>query len=59
MFHNADVLTGVKSHTVSLETQEVDVTADEALSYDQVLEKIKKTGKQVNSGEADGQTMSV
>jgi copper chaperone len=32
---------------------------DENVSYDTVLEKIKKTGKAVNSGEADGQTMAV
>jgi len=44
----------VKSYNVSLEDQTADVTAEENLSYQQVLEKIKKTGKVVNSGEADG-----
>ncbi|KAK5091518.1 Cytosolic copper metallochaperone [Lithohypha guttulata] len=52
-------LDGVKSYDVSLDTQTADVTTDESLSYEQVLEKIKKTGKTVNSGEADGSPMSV
>ena len=51
--------TGVKSYDVSLDTQTADITTDESISYEQVLEKIKKTGKTVNSGEADGQSMSV
>lgn len=50
---------GVKSYNVSLETQTADVTADEKLAYETVLEKIKKTGKTINSGEADGVTMAV
>lgn len=50
---------GVKSYDVSLDTQTADVTTDESLSYDQVLEKIKKTGKTVNSGEADGVAQAV
>lgn len=50
---------GVKSYDVSLDTQTADVTTEANLSYEQVLEKIKKTGKQVKSGEADGQQMSV
>ena len=49
----------MKSFDVSLDTQTADVTTNDSLSYEQVLEKIKKTGKTVNSGEADGQTMSV
>lgn len=53
------ICTGVKSYNVSLENQTADVTADESLSYEQVLEKIKKTGKTVNSGEADGVQQSV
>lgn len=52
-------LDGVKSYNVSLENQIADITADESLSYEQVLEKIKKTGKTVNSGEADGVPQSV
>ncbi|KAK5087712.1 Cytosolic copper metallochaperone [Exophiala xenobiotica] len=52
-------LNGVKSYNVSLENQTADITADESLSYEQVLEKIKKTGKTVNSGEADGVPQSV
>lgn len=49
----------MKSYDVSLDTQTADITTDESLSYEQVLEKIKKTGKAVNSGEADGVAQSV
>ncbi|KAH6639782.1 hypothetical protein C7974DRAFT_138806 [Boeremia exigua] len=47
-------LDGVKSYNVSLETQTADIVTEESLSYETVLEKIKKTGKTVKSGEADG-----
>ncbi|GBE82154.1 hypothetical protein BKA93DRAFT_779064 [Sparassis latifolia] len=40
---------GVNSFTVSLEKQEVLVTG--TIPYDTLLEKIKKTGKEVRSGE--------
>lgn len=50
---------GVKKYDVSLDTQTADVTTDDTLSYEQVLEKIKKTGKTVNSGEADGVAQAV
>lgn len=50
---------GVKSYDVSLDTQTATVTTEEGLSYETVLEKIKKTGKTVNSGEADGQPQAV
>lgn len=50
---------GVKTFDVSLETQTVNVTTEPTLSYDNVLEKIKKTGKTVNSGEADGESKEV
>jgi copper chaperone len=51
----ADCVTaGVKSYNVSLETQTAEIVAEESLDYDTVLEKIKKTGKTVKSGEADG-----
>nr|POE75748.1 metal homeostasis factor atx1 [Quercus suber] len=46
-------LDGVKTFDVSLESQTADVTTEESVDYATVLEKIKKTGKQVNSGEAD------
>lgn len=46
--------TGVKSYEVSLDTQTADITTSPELDYNTVLEKIKKTGKTVNSGEADG-----
>ncbi|ETI21805.1 hypothetical protein G647_05874 [Cladophialophora carrionii CBS 160.54] len=52
-------LDGVKEFNVSLDTQTADVTTEDSVSYETVLEKIKKTGKQVNSGEADGVTMAV
>ncbi|KAJ9602068.1 Cytosolic copper metallochaperone [Cladophialophora chaetospira] len=52
-------LDGVKDFSVSLDTQTADVTTEDSVSYETVLEKIKKTGKQVNSGEADGIAMSV
>lgn len=50
---------GVKSYNVSLESQTADITAEDSLPYETVLEKIKKTGKVVNSGEADGVAMAV
>lgn len=47
-------MTGVKSYDVSLDNQSAIVTTEEDVDYNTVLEKIKKTGKTVNSGEADG-----
>ncbi|KAF1926128.1 putative iron/copper transporter Atx1 [Didymella exigua CBS 183.55] len=52
-------LDGVKSYNVSLETQTADIVAEDSLSYETVLEKIKKTGKTVKSGEADGSPRDV
>ncbi|KAL1853872.1 Cytosolic copper metallochaperone [Paecilomyces lecythidis] len=52
-------LDGVKSFDVSLESQTATVVTEPAVSYDTVLASIKKTGKTVNSGEADGQAQSV
>ncbi|KAJ5549760.1 hypothetical protein N7535_002298 [Penicillium sp. DV-2018c] len=52
-------LQGVKSFDVSLETQTATVTTESDLSYDTVLATIKKTGKTVTSGEADGETKDV
>ena len=51
--------TGVKSYNVSLENQTADIVAEDSLSYETVLEKIKKTGKTVKSGEADGSPRDV
>lgn len=45
---------GIKSYNVSLENQTADIYAEESLQYETVLEKIKKTGKQIKSGERDG-----
>lgn len=53
------IFLGVKSYEVSLETQTATVVADASLPYDTVLATIKKTGKTVNSGEADGTPMAV
>jgi copper chaperone len=50
---------GVKSYNVSLENQTADIVAEDSLSYETVLEKIKKTGKTVKSGEADGSPRDV
>jgi hypothetical protein len=55
----ANKTTGVEKHTVSLEDQTAVVEASDSLTYDAVLEKIKKTGKKINTGEADGVTMPV
>ncbi|RHZ66202.1 uncharacterized protein CDV56_105536 [Aspergillus thermomutatus] len=52
-------LDGVKSFDVSLDSQTALVTTDPTLSYETVLATIKKTGKTVNSGEADGKPMDV
>jgi copper chaperone len=41
-------MTGVTSHDISLEKQEVLVKA--TIPYDDVLAKIKKTGKEVKGG---------
>jgi len=50
--------TGVKSYDVSLDTQTATVVT-ETLPFETVLKTIKKTGKKVNSGEADGETKSI
>jgi copper chaperone len=55
----ADCFLGVESYNVSLETQTAEIHTVDSLGYDTVLEKIKKTGKKVNSGEADGEAREV
>ncbi|CAI6338205.1 unnamed protein product [Periconia digitata] len=52
-------LDGVKSYNVSLESQTAEIVTEESLDYGTVLEKIKKTGKAVKSGQADGSPMDV
>jgi copper chaperone len=52
-------IAGVKSYDVSLDTQTATVHAEPSLDYETVLKTIKKTGKAVNSGEADGEVRSV
>lgn len=50
---------GVKSFEVSLEKQTAEVVADEKLTYERVLRTIAKTGKKINSAEADGVPQSI
>ncbi|KAH2456978.1 hypothetical protein KXV83_008669 [Aspergillus fumigatus] len=52
-------LDGVKSFDVNLDSQTALVTTEPTVSYETVLATIKKTGKTVNSGEADGKPMDV
>ncbi|KAF2100829.1 putative heavy metal ion transporter [Rhizodiscina lignyota] len=53
-------LEGVKDYEVSLDNQTAVVnTVDDTLNYQTVLKTIKKTGKKVNTGEADGEEMPV
>jgi len=52
-------LEGVKSYDVSLETQLATVIAEPSLPYEKVLKTIHKTGKKINTGEADGVQQSV
>lgn len=49
----------MKFYSVDLDSQTAEVNVDEGVSYETVLEKIKKTGKKVNSGSADGEERSV
>ena len=49
----------MQSYEVSLESQTATVVAEPSLSYDKVLRTIAKTGKKVNTGEADGVAQSV
>jgi len=49
----------VKTFDVNLESQTANITTGPDLSYDTVLATIKKTGKAVNSGEADGEVRGV
>lgn len=53
------LLLGVKSYDVSLDTQTANVVTADNLDYTTVLNTIKKTGKKVNSGEADGAPQDV
>ena len=50
---------GVQTFTVSLPEQTADVYAAESLEYNTVLEKIKKTGKEVLGAEADGRAVAI
>lgn len=50
---------GVKSFDVSLDSQTASVVTDDTVPYETVLATIKKTGKTVNTGEADGQARDV
>ncbi|KAI9642683.1 Cytosolic copper metallochaperone [Ciborinia camelliae] len=52
-------LDGVKAYEVDLKGQSATVIGKPELDYDTVLKKIAKTGKKINTAEADGQSMSV
>jgi copper chaperone len=52
-------MAGVKSYDVSLDTQTATVHAEPSLDYETVLKTIKKTGKKINSGEADGEAKPI
>lgn len=48
---------GVKSFDVNLDSQTATVTTEPTVPYETVLTVIKKTGKAVTKGEADGSEM--
>ncbi|KAF7924842.1 uncharacterized protein EAE98_004135 [Botrytis deweyae] len=52
-------LDGVRAYEVSLEGQTATVIAKPELEFDTVLEKIAKTGKKINTAEADGVSKDV
>ena len=52
-------MTGVTKYEVNLEAQTADVQTNADVEYATVLEKIKKTGKVVKAGSADGKAMAV
>jgi copper chaperone len=53
-------LAGVEKYEVSLKDQTAEVqTTDDSLDFNTVLATIKKTGKKVNSAEADGEVQPV
>ncbi|KAL6231656.1 hypothetical protein BDW75DRAFT_233421 [Aspergillus navahoensis] len=52
-------LNGVKSFDVNLDSQTASVVTDASVPYETVLATIKKTGKTVNTGEADGDARDV
>ncbi|KAI0970883.1 iron copper transporter [Xylaria arbuscula] len=52
-------LEGVQSYDVSLEKQEALVVTSPDLDYETVLKTIKKTGKKVEWGKADGESKSI
>lgn len=52
-------LDGVKEFDVSLPNQTAHIVTEESVDYATVLEKIKKTGKTVTAGKADGAAQEV
>ncbi|KAL4975495.1 heavy-metal-associated domain-containing protein [Aspergillus desertorum] len=52
-------LDGVKSYDVNLDSQTASVVTDASVLYETVLATIKKTGKTVKTGEADGEARDV
>ncbi|CAD0108556.1 unnamed protein product [Aureobasidium uvarum] len=56
---NITMTCGGCSGAVERVLKKLDVITEPTLDYTTVLEKIKKTGKKVNSAEADGQPQAV
>ncbi|KAF7931113.1 uncharacterized protein EAE97_009322 [Botrytis byssoidea] len=52
-------LDGVRAYEVNLEGQTATVIGKPELEFDTVLEKIAKTGKKINTAEADGVSKDV
>ncbi|CAD6445342.1 3b08fbae-b5f3-4219-b5cb-680806470938 [Sclerotinia trifoliorum] len=52
-------LDGVRAYEVDLTGQTATVIAKPELGYETVLNKIAKTGKKINTAEADGEVKSV
>ncbi|KAF2418792.1 hypothetical protein EJ08DRAFT_599266 [Tothia fuscella] len=53
-------LDGIEKYDISLKDQTAEVhTKDDSLDFNTVLTTIKKTGKKVNSAEADGEKMEI
>ncbi|EMR65562.1 hypothetical protein MGN70_012131 [Eutypa lata] len=52
-------LEGVKNLDISLDKQEAIVKTEPGVDYETVLRTIKKSGKKVNTGDADGVTKPV
>ena len=54
-----NISTGVKSYDVSHETKVANVVADPSLASDELVKKLKKTGKTMTRAEKDGEEFDV